>query len=272
MERYQIILAYDGTDFQGYQRQGTSRTVQGEVEAALRRLGWQGRTIFAAGRTDTGVHASGQVISFDLEWRHTPEDLGRALNANLPKDVAVKTVRIAASDFHPRYWATSRRYQYRLYFAADRDPLFDRFTWRVWPPADLQLLQEAACMLPGIHDFAAFGTPPRPEGNTNREVYQADWAPQARGLLFEVTANAYLYHMVRRMVFLQVQVGQNRLTLQDFANCVQRAQPQTPGLAPPHGLVLTEVVYGIRQEYQTQDDDESLAECGEDDRGQDIRP
>lgn len=249
MARYQVILAYDGTDFQGFQRQANVRTVQGVVETALASLGWPGQTIYCAGRTDTGVHGAGQVIAFDLEWLHSPDELGRALNAHLPADVAVRTVREAASDFHPRYDAKGRTYQYRIYCEPNRDPLRDRFCWRVWPELDLDLLQQAARLLPGIHDFAAFGTPPRPGGHTIREVFRAGWEPQAGGLLFEVSANAFLYHMVRRMVYLQVMVGQRRLELEHLAQAVCAAQPQPPGLAPAQGLVLKEVQYTEYNQY-----------------------
>ncbi len=119
MARYQVILAYDGTHFVGFQRQGRSRTVQGVVEAALRQLGWQGRAILSAGRTDTGVHAAGQVIAFDLDWTHPEKELGRAINANLPQDVAVRSVAPASPDFHPRFDATARRYRYHLFCDAD---------------------------------------------------------------------------------------------------------------------------------------------------------
>src|SRR3989337_127644 len=112
MVRYKVILAYDGTDFQGFQRQAKARTVQSVVEAALRSFGWQGKAILASGRTDTGVHASGQVIAFDLDWAHAPEALRSAINAHLPEDVAVQTVTQAADDFHPRYAAQARRYRF----------------------------------------------------------------------------------------------------------------------------------------------------------------
>lgn len=243
MARYQVILAYDGTDFQGFQRQANARTVQGVVETALTRLNWQGRVILSAGRTDTGVHGAGQVIAFDLDWTHTPAELGRALNANLPADVAVKMVRVVAPTFHPRYDAKGRAYQYSIFCQADRDPLRDRFAWRVWPEVDLALLQQAARLLPGMHDFAAFGTPPKRGGRTLRNVYWTKWEPQAGGLLFEVAANGFLYHMVRRMVYLQVLVSQHRLELANLAQAVLAAQPQPPGLAPAQGLVLKEVWY-----------------------------
>lgn len=243
MERYQVKIAYDGTNFQGFQRQGSRRTVQSVIEGALRSLGWQQRVILYAGRTDSGVHAAGQVIAFDLDWAHSPEDLGKALNAGLPGDVAVREVRVTASDFHPRYAALARCYRYRLYCQVERDPLRERFAWRVWPAPQGNLLQQAAALLEGTHDFAAFGSPLTKGGSTQRTVYRARWEPAGDEWRFEVIANAFLYRMVRRMVFLQVQVGQGQVSLEELAAALQAPAPQKPGLAKPNGLVLERVVY-----------------------------
>lgn len=249
LERYKVILAYDGTHFFGFQRQGPDRTVQLEVEAALRRLNWQGKAILSSGRTDTGVHATGQVIAFDMDWTHGTEALRKALNSNLPVDVAAKVVEVASADFHPRFDATSRCYRYQVQFTPTRDPLRDRYVWRVWPPCEVDGLQAAASLLLGTHDFAAFGTPPRPEGNTIRTVFHAEWQEREEGLvLFEVTANAFLYHMVRRMVYVQVLVGQKRLSLAALQEAVEKAAPLTPGLALPQGLILKEVQYAGRRQ------------------------
>ncbi|MRR32023.1 tRNA pseudouridine synthase A, partial [bacterium] len=178
MAHYQVIIAYDGTNFQGFQRQGSSRTVQAEIEAALRQLDWQAGAIFYSGRTDSGVHASGQVIAFDLEWAHSAEALGRALNAHLPADIAVRDVSLAAADFHPRFNATARRYRYRLFCQPNRDPLRERYAWRVWPQVDSSLLIQTAARLPGTHDFAAFGSPLKPGGTTIRTIFTAEWVAE----------------------------------------------------------------------------------------------
>lgn len=244
MARYQLILAYDGTHFAGYQRQARARTVQGVVETALNSLGWRGATILSAGRTDTGTHAEGQVISFDLDWAHSPHALCLALNANLPSDVAVRSAQLAPDGFHPRFAALGRRYRYHIYCQELRDPLKDRYAWRVWPAVDENLLQSAAHALVGTCDFAAFGTPPRPKGSTIRTVSQAGWvSAEGKSLAFEITANAFLYHMVRRLAFLQVQVGQRRVSLADLIEGLECQKPQMPGLAPASGLVLAEVIY-----------------------------
>lgn len=244
MERYQVILAYDGTHFQGYQRQGSVRTVQAEVETALRQIGWQGQSILSAGRTDTGVHASGQVIAFDMEWKHSTEELGRALNAHLPKDVAAKAVMQAAPGFHPRFDARVRCYHYRLYCQPGRDPLRDRYAWRVWPSVDGELLNQAAELIKGTHDYAAFGTAPKSGGSTIRTVQTAAWQPEGPdSWLFEIQANAFLYRMVRRLVWVQVLAAQGRISLADLQAGVENTRAQTPGLAEPQGLSLMWVWY-----------------------------
>lgn len=243
---YQIIFAYDGTEFLGSQRQAQGPTTQGALETALRRLGWQETSLPLAGRTDTGVHAQGQVAACNLEWPHPPEALARALNAHLPASMAVTQVRVAHPNFHPRYSAISRRYAYRLFFQPLRQPLRERYAWRIWPPAATELLPQTAALLCGTHDFADFGTPPRPQSPTVRTVLQAQWLPQAEDeWRFEVCANAFLYRMVRRMVFLQLAVSQGKLPLATFAQTLQTpGSGRLPaGLAAPQGLTLLSVQY-----------------------------
>ena len=250
MARYQVILAYDGTDFVGSQRQAKkSRTVQGELENALRKLGWSGRSVILAGRTDTGVHASGQVAAFDLGWTHTDEDLLRALNANLPVDMATRDVRVAAQKFHPRFDATSRRYRYRLFCQPIRDPLREKFAWRVWPEVDGDILRKVAPLFVSQHDFASYGTPPRAGGSTMRTVMNTSWQANNDEWHFEVQANAFLYRMVRKLVFVQVAVAQGKTSVEAVAHSLagqaegsERSELPS-GLAPAHGLTLVEVTY-----------------------------
>ena len=244
MALYQVILAYDGSEFSGFQRMPKARTVQGVVEIALQQLGWQERTILAAGRTDSGVHASGQVIAFSLEWKASLGKLQAALNANLPQDVAVAAVWEVKANFHPRYDAKARRYHYRIFCQEWRDPLRERYAWRVWPVVDLALMQAAAQYLAGKHDFAAFGTPPRSGGSTVRTIYQAGWQTEDTELAFDILADAFLYHMVRHLVGVQVKIGQGKLPPDFLLQRLQGgAQASVQSLAPPQGLTLVEVVY-----------------------------
>ncbi|MBI3158930.1 MAG: tRNA pseudouridine(38-40) synthase TruA [Chloroflexi bacterium] len=248
MARYQVILAYDGTQFKGMQRQARGRTVQGVLEEALRQLGWQGRSALSAGRTDAGVHASGQVAAFDLDWRHTPEDLLKALNALLPEDAAARAVKAATPKFHPRYDAIARRYTYRLFCQPQRDPLRERYAWRVWPAVSLRPMQQASRELLGSHDFASFGSPPKKGGPTVREVLWAEWDQEGDAFSFHFEANAFLYHMVRRTVALLVEVGQEKTDWMIMRALLYDPQPGiVQELAPAHGLELTEVRYPERE-------------------------
>lgn len=240
--RYKISLAYHGAAFSGMQRQAQHRSVQGVLEDALRTLGWQGRAVLFAGRTDAGVHASGQVAAFDLEWKHSTASLQNALNAQLPQDVAVQAVEQVGAQFHPRYDARKRSYCYRLYCQPQRDPLREGLAWRVWPAPKLRRLQAAARHLRGEHDFVAFGPAPQQGGHTVRTVYAARWHTAGDEFVFEVTSNAFLYHMVRRMVGLQVAVGQGTLEPDEVQRTLGRKQ-RVRQLAPAHGLTLTEVTY-----------------------------
>ncbi len=244
MPHFSAIVAYDGTDFFGFQRQAQARTVQGDIEAALRRLGWSDNSLLAAGRTDAGVHASGQVIAFALHWSHSQETLLKALNAHLPTDVAVTRVAEVSPDFHPRYRATARRYRYTWHMAPTRHPLLHRFAWRVWPALDATAMQAAANTLLGTRDFATFGTNPGPGLNTVRTVYLAQLAQDGAHLYFDIQANAFLFRMVRSIVGALTQVGQHRLSVAEFQHLLTSAnRALCPKPAPAHGLCLTEVFY-----------------------------
>lgn len=245
MARYQVILAYDGSGFTGSQRQANSRTVQGEFEKSLRTLGWSGKSVLMAGRTDTGVHATGQVAAFDFEWAHSAEKLLKALNADLPPDLAVKSLRPAPADFHPRFDAVSRTYRYRLFCEPTRDPLRERYAWRVWPSVDGNALKQNAGIFLGTHDFSAFGSPTTPKGTTVRTVTKTEWRKMPDGeWQFEVQADAFLYRMVRRLVFVQVSLAQGKSSVEKVQHALLKQGKLFSGLAPSHGLALTKVNYG----------------------------
>jgi tRNA pseudouridine38-40 synthase len=249
MARYQLTLAYDGTDFFGSQRQAKRRTVQGELESALRTLGWAGRSILLSGRTDTGVHATGQVAACDLDWAHTDEELARALNSSLPRDLAVRGAKLAHETFHPRFDALSRTYRYRLFSQPMRDPIRERFAWRVHPEVSADLLNKAASVFLGLHDFSAFGSPTTPKGTTARTVTKSEWARTAEDeWQYEARADAFLYRMVRRLVFVQVAAAQRKVEVKEIVEALNQAKTAKrsalpSGLAPANGLTLVEVEY-----------------------------
>ncbi|MBS1250314.1 MAG: tRNA pseudouridine synthase A [Chloroflexi bacterium] len=198
-----------------------------------------------AGRTDAGVHSSGQTIAFDLAWNHSEGDLQRALNSHLPRDIALREVKRTGAEFHPRFQAQERCYQYRIYSAPVRDPLRERYAWRIWPPLNVERVEVASQHLLGVHDFAAFGSPHKEGGSTTREIRSVSWQQKEDEYLFEVCGNAFLYHMVRHIVEVLVAIGQEREKTDAIMHYLQNpAGPPAPGLAPPQGLTLKKVVYG----------------------------
>ncbi len=244
MALYQLTIAYDGTDFFGYQRQKNHRTVQGEIENALKSIGWKGRAVASSGRTDTGTHAVGQVICFDLDWTHGDEKLKSALNSALPSDIAANNVVPASNDFHPRFSAKQRQYLYQMVFSPNRDPILERYYWRIWPKPDENLLAASTRVLYGKHDFSSLGKPSKKNGSTIRTVTMCEW--QFDGFekaLFRIRAESFLYHLVRRAVFLLVQVGQGKISAIDIEESLKFQKKLPAGIAPAHGLFLEKVIY-----------------------------
>lgn len=252
MARYRAVLAYDGTAYLGFQRQaGHTPTIQGAVEAAIEQVTGQPVKVIGAGRTDTGVHATGQVIAFDVEWKTSTFNLWRAINAKLPKSIALQSLDEAEDDFHPRFDAQSRTYEYSLVVAPVRQPLLSLYTWLVPDKRglDLHTMQVAAASLIGTHNFATFGQPPKGE-NTIREVKQSnlmivsDLAPEGQLIRYRIEANAFLYRMVRRIVGALVRLGLGKLSLDVFESAFRAADSSWPNqTAPAHGLCLTKVTY-----------------------------
>jgi tRNA pseudouridine38-40 synthase len=251
--RYRGTLAYDGTAYLGFQRQTDPRTIQGTLERAIQQVTKQTVTVIGAGRTDTGVHAVGQVITFGVAWKHGDDILLKAINAALPNDIALQDlIRLTgdAQHFNPRYDAVKRLYKYTLYVSRQRQPLLTRFAWQVYPPLNGEALHAASALLIGTHDFGAFGKPPRGD-NTVRTVYRSEWTqqPEAFGVRWQYTveANAFLQHMVRRIVGMVVDVGRGWITLEQFETAFRSAQiDHAVTVAPPQGLVLEQVTYKDR--------------------------
>jgi tRNA pseudouridine38-40 synthase len=259
MPRYRATLAYDGTAYRGFQRQaGNTPTIQRAVEQAVAAVCGQQITVIGAGRTDTGVHASGQVIAFDVDWPHDDDALLRALNANLPEDIAVQHIR-QQDGFHPRFDARSRLYRYTVVQSPQRQPLLRHRAWHLWSGLDATAMQKAAEMLVGRHDFAAFGRPPQGT-NTIREVLTSRWQwwPCAYGTLltYDIEANAFLHHMVRRIVGTLVELGRSALDMAGFEAVFRSGDlSQIKTIAPPQGLVLVRVRYPGEGEIEQSPDE-----------------
>ncbi len=249
MQRFRAVVAYRGAAYAGFQRQAEGTpTIQGALEAALQRVAGQPVTVLGAGRTDAGVHASGQVIAFDITWRHEKDALLRALNANLPTDIALQAIAAAPPGFHPRYSARSRTYAYRFYERRIRQPLWDAEAWQIKAPLDRAAMTCAAALLPGEHDFATFGQPPRDAGtaSTIRRVARSEFSWDAPGEIcrYTITANAFLQRMVRSIMGTLVEVGRGAMDCESFAAALAAADRSRAGpSAPPHGLTLVDVEY-----------------------------
>ena len=245
MALYQLTIAYDGTEFAGFQRQKHARTVQAEIETALRKIGWIQNTIFAAGRTDTGVHAEGQVVTFELEWDHPDEALLRAMNDFLPKDVSVMDAKKAQTGFHPRHDAKVREYRYQIYLSNTRNPCLERFAWRVWPEVDFAKMNMASEVLKGDHDFSWIGVPFGMSDLTTRTIDNAYWRTQAEEdrAYFRISAKSFIYHMVRRLVMITIRIGQGKLLLDELKDCLNHKRELPAGIAPANGLFLEKIIY-----------------------------
>lgn len=244
--RVRLDVEYDGTGFVGWQTQASrhGRTVQHTLEAAVERVTGSGVRIVGAGRTDAGVHATGQVAHFDTQWPHPLEVLQRALNAVLPPDVGVVGLTETQPVFHARYDALEREYVYTVLNRPLRAPLRARIAWHVPGSLDVEAMQAACAVFLGRYDFRAFGRPMRERGSTVRTVTAVTALTHADEVMITVRADAFLRHMVRRMTFALVEVGRGRLSPSDVASIVASADPsQLRGIAPPQGLCLVRVIY-----------------------------
>ena len=252
--RCRATVEYDGTEFAGFQAQRPGvRTVQGELEAALARLnGGARQPVDGAGRTDAGVHATGQVIAFTDSGRLSVEALMEALNGTLPPDVAVRDIRRVPARFHPRYAARYREYRYTI-LNGPRSPLLERTTFRVRNPLDTNAMARAAAAFEGRHDFTAFGgADPQPVRTVHRIRVRRD----GNLVTIDVRADAFLRGMVRRLVAALIAVGTGKIDEDAVAAALLERAPAFRGAAAPaRGLCLRRVALGRRQ--RTNDADES---------------
>lgn len=247
---YLALLHYDGRDFAGWQRQASGRTVQGEFENVLERLCRRRVVATAAGRTDAGVHALGMGVSFSMPARWTAESIQRALNAVLPRDCWVERVTAMLPGFHARKSATGRRYRYLIGTdGASSSPFRRPYEWALGRPLQGPLLDQAAAVIKGEHDFPAFAVR-RAEERSERPyrcaIRQADWEirPGGEGYTFHVAADRFLHHMVRFLVGTMVDIGLGRRPLEDMTTLLARHDNQaTSPPAPPQGLYFVAAEY-----------------------------
>jgi tRNA pseudouridine38-40 synthase len=248
-------VAYDGTSYVGFQAQPNGPTVQAELEKALSSVCDEAVRVVGAGRTDAGVHASGQVIDFRTASALDGPTIGRGVNALLPEDIAVSALEPAAEDFHARFSATGRTYEYRIRHASERDPLERLREHHIAGPLDVPAMREASARLVGRRDFSSFASGP----GAIRTVRRAEWCASGAGLLlFEITADAFLRGMVRAIVGTLLWVGRDKIDAAAFERIVAaRDRAKAGPSAPANGLCLIAVEYGGgRGEHQHDEADE----------------
>ena len=239
-----VVLEYDGTAFAGWQQQAKGRTVEAELKRALRSITGKDHTVYAAGRTDAGAHAAGQVANFHTDGRITPHSMVAALNARLPEDVAVLSAEQVPDDFHARYSARWRRYRYRYLDRPARPALERGRCWYVRGPLDAGAMSEAAGALVGKHDWTSFCSASEPASARVREMRSADVARHGDFVELELVAEGFLRGMVRSIAGALASVGRGNRPPAWVGDVLRaRDRRQAPRTAPAGGLTLMEVIY-----------------------------
>ena len=237
-----LTLEYEGTRYHGWQAQSAAPTIEAALRAAIESLTGESPVLTAAGRTDAGVHALGQVVSFRLEQAFPVEQLPGALNARLDPDIAVRRAEIVAESFNARYSARARLYAYRIRQSLPRGAYQRQYAWGLHDTLDVPAMQAAGQRLEGTHDFRAFGRSPRPGGHTVRNVYDVTVSAVGEWVTIAVAADAFLYGMVRRIAGALVDIGRGRQTI-DWVDELLAGFSRGLRLAPAQGLVQVGVEY-----------------------------
>lgn len=249
MRYFKLTIAYDGTDFHGWQIQADKPTIQGEVVNVLQRLTQEKIALHAAGRTDAGVHALGQVASFRTQSALAAGEFQRALNALLPPAIRIVGAEEVGPDFSARWSALGKTYRYRLYRGKVVPPMIWRYVLHYPFPLDEGAMRQAASRFVGMHDFAAFAASTGSEDDdkersTEREIYSTELARSADNeeLVFTVKGRSFLRYMVRKMVGTLLDVGRGRLSPSDIDRLYElRDRSKSGPTVPPQGLVMVEV-------------------------------
>jgi len=244
MRNLRFTVAYDGTNYSGWQRQTNALAVQELIEKALTKICKEQITIFGSGRTDAGVHALGQVVSFRTTCSIPVERLNAALNGLLPTDIVTREGQEVSSAFHARSSAKEKQYRYLIYNDPMPSPFCRHYAWQLFRPLDFRAMQQAAECFIGTHDFSAFrstgGGPKKPV----RTMYLSNWKRQGLFLEYEVRGTGFLYHMVRNMVGAMVAIGRNKIPADAISESLLSKERHLKWTtAPAHGLYLVSVTY-----------------------------
>jgi tRNA pseudouridine38-40 synthase len=244
--RIKMIIEYDGSNYHGFQRQDNAHTIQAEIEKQLSKLCSNEINILAAGRTDAGVHARGQVISFDTDSSIPPERWFLALNSLLPDDIRVLSSGAVSPDFHPQFQALRKQYTYLIYRCSEAATFYRKYALCNTEPLDIASMQEACHLIKGRHDFRAFCASGSTAKTFERSVFQCSIVEKELILRLDIEADGFLYNMVRIIMGTLMQVGRNRISVDEIASIIQSQDRTRAGpTMPPQGLYLLSVDYPV---------------------------
>jgi tRNA pseudouridine38-40 synthase len=245
IKNFKITIEYDGSRFHGWQRQKKDHSIQAEIEMALEKMTSAKVTLVGSGRTDAGVHATGQVANFKCDTRLAPAAFFNGLNSLLPEDIVIKDCEWVGTDFHARYDARSKVYHYKVLNRSVPTAIGRQYVWHIRKPLDRQTMRAAIAHIIGRHDFKAFEGSASPRQDTTREVFLARLIEDPGGILiFEIDAEGFLRYMVRNIVGTLVDVGLGKITVADFKRILDsRDRSQAGATAPARGLTLLKVNY-----------------------------
>ena len=247
MTRYKALISYDGHDFAGFQRQPHARSVQEEIEKTLTRINkGQPIVIHGAGRTDSGVHALGQVIHFDLPSARDEEKLRFALDTQTPEDIDVISVEEVTEDFHARYQPHSKTYEFLVDIGRPKNPMMRHYATHYPYPLEISLMEQAIKSLEGTHDFTGFTASGTSVENKVRTITEASMTfdAQRNFLVFTFSGNGFLYKQIRNMVGTLLKIGNKRMPVNQIERILEEKDRQLAGpTAAPNGLYLKEIIY-----------------------------
>lgn len=244
MKRFKMIVAYDGTNYNGFARQPNGVTIQETLEEAISKIVQHEVRTLGAGRTDQGVHAKGQCVIFDSETKVPAEKLAKAINSQLPLDISVKSVEEVSMDFQPRFGAKRKTYRYQLLNAQVRDPFLYKYSLQYPYKLDIELMQEAANEMVGKHDFACFCSAGSSVKDTVREIYSIQIKKHEELVTVDICGNGFLYNMVRIIIGTLLRVNEGKLSTGDIKKIINGKDRQKAGpTVPPQGLTMLEIIY-----------------------------
>lgn len=245
MINYKMVIAYDGSRYNGWQKQGNTKdTIQGKLEKVLEKLEGREVEVIGAGRTDAGVHALGQVVNVKLESKINEEMLLQYLNQYLPEDIAVLSVKEVPMRFHSRLNATEKTYLYRIYRSEIPNPFIRKYTVTITEELDIEKMRMAAELLIGEHDFKSFCSLKKSKKSTIRTLYSITIEEIEEEIRISVRGNGFLYHMVRIIIGTLLEVGTGKKKPEEIEQILEKRERQAAGkTAPAHGLFLKEVKY-----------------------------